>query len=185
MKGALLIQVFPHPGFGADILSRSEQTPKRTSSPSGPRGIKRKRSGALTRSTSASPSSIPARMLDPETPQTKRPKRMYEHRRSGLREVVNAPLLEPTPNPEYEIGESQQTGSSGMTGSGHTGVPTTQESADTMSGSSEGTTEDEEDEEEDFLADAFAQDAKGGGEGEEEESESDDSDSDTSEEANG
>lgn len=122
-------------------------------------------------------------MLDPETPQTKRLKTLHERRPSGLRKVLNAPLLEPTPNPEYGIGESQQTGSSGMTESGHTGVPTTQEGADTMSGSSEDTTEDEEDEEEDFLADAFAQDAKGGGE--EEESESDDSDSDSSEEGNG
>jgi len=165
------------------MISRSERTAEPTSSPSGPRGIKRKRSGASIRSTSASPSllSIPTRTLDPETPQTKRLKTTHECRPSGLREVVNAPLLERTPNPNNEIDASQQTASSGMTESGHTGVPTTQESIDTMSESSEDTTEDEDDDEEDFLADAFAQDAKGGGD---EESESDDSDSDSSEEGN-
>jgi len=61
-------------------------------------------------------------------------------------------------------------------------MPTTQESVDTMSESSEDTTEDDDDEEEDFLANAFAQDAKGGAD---EESESDESDTDSSEEGNG
>ena len=108
---------------------------------------------------------------------------MHEPRPSGLREVVNAPLLESVPRSEDELGQSQQTVSSVATESGHTGVPTTQESVDTMSGSSEDTTEDDEEEEEDFLADAFAQDAKGGDD--DEGSESDDSDSDSSEEGNG
>jgi hypothetical protein len=137
----------------------------------------------LTRSTSASPSSSPisGRILDPETPQTKRLKTLYEHRPSGLKEVVNASLLEPAPSSGTDKGLSQQTVSSVVTGSGPTSVPTTQETVDTMSGSSENTTEDEDDEE-DFLADAFAKDAKGD---DDEESESDDSDSDSSEESNG
>ena len=114
---------------------------------------------------------------------------MHEYRPSGLREVVNEGSIEPTSSLENEIGQSQQTGSSVMTESGHTGVPTTQEDVDTMSDSSEGSTEDddddddeeEEEEEEDFLADAFAQDAKGEGD---DESDSDDSDSDSSDEGN-
>ncbi len=113
----------------------------------------------------------------------KRLKTVHERRPSGLREVVNEGSLELESSLENEIGNSQQTISSVMTESGHTGVPTTQEGVDTMSESSEDSTEDEEDEEEeDFLADAFAQDAQGGGE---EESDSDDSDSDSSEEGNG
>ena len=168
-----------------------------TSSPSGPRGVKRKRSGASVRSASASaPSSpIPGYTLDPETPQMKRLKTVHERRPSGLREVVNEGSLEPALSLENVIGESQQSISSVMTESGHTGVPTTQEDVDTMSQSSEDSTEDEEDEEDDeddFLADAFAQDAQNAqnaqnaqGGGEEEDSDSDDSDSDSSEEANG
>ena len=112
----------------------------------------------------------------------KRLKTVHDYRPSGLREVVNRPSLETAPSLENEIGMSQQTVSSIMTESGDTGVPTTQDSVDTMSGSSEDSTEDEEDEEDDFLADAFAKDAQGG---EDEESESDDSDSDSSEEGNG
>jgi hypothetical protein len=108
---------------------------------------------------------------------------VHECRPSGLREVYNEPSPKPAPNLENDIGQSQQTVSSVMTESGHTGVLTTQESVDTMSGSSEDSTEDEEDEEDDFLADAFAQDARGGGD--EEESDSDDSDSDSSEEGHG
>lgn len=112
----------------------------------------------------------------------KRLKTVHGYRPSGLREVVNEGSLELESSLENEIGDSQQTISSVMTESGHTGMPTTQEGVDTMSESSEDSTEDEEDEEEDFLADAFAQDAQGGGE---EESDSDDSDSDSSEEGNG
>jgi len=165
------------------------------SSPSGAHGVKRKRSSASVRSVSASASSspIPNRILDPEAPQKKRLKTVHEYRPSGLREVVNEGSIEPTSSLENEIGQSQQTGSSVMTESGHTGVPTTQEDVDTMSNSSEDSTEDEEDEdedednedneeEEDFLADAFAQDAKGDGD---DESDSDDSDSDSSDEGNG
>jgi hypothetical protein len=188
-----LIPLLPHSNFCADSPSRSEQAAEPTSSPSGSRGVKRKRSSASVRSASASasaPSSpIPGRILDPETPQKKRLKTVHEYRPSGLREVVSEDYIEPTSRLEDEIGESQQTVSSVMTQSGHTGVPTTQESVDTgvpttqesvdtMSQSSEGSTEDDEDDEDaegddddevdevdkvngvDFLTQALTQDAR-------------------------